>query len=568
MGVAHEVVQVPQGLLIGPDQEDAEKVVLTGPWRMDGQGAAAVPGVRVTVQLAVAVAGQVGDHRLTRWRLAMARERDHGKELADGPGVRQGLEDAEVGVIDIGQFFLQPRQIRGYGPVTLQVVGDTVDDPQVEAFRQGHGPQSHLAAAEEVPDLVQVVAGVVVGLPRVAGGERGIQSPQLVKLGGLTLVQVGGEGPGFEAGHVQGVDDQDRGIGDRGAPGFGDEDRVGDARRVEHAHHRFDQAGGVFLQVVVHAVRAIGVAAFIVHRQTATQVEKAQGGALGEQLDVIAAGLVDPMVDVPEVGDLGAQVAVHQFQTIEQAAGAEVRHQFHELLGGQAKEAAIAAGLGPETTDPRGELEPDAEAGPHRQLRGAGEDEGQFRRGLDDEEAGVAQLLGQQPEGDELPVLVAVADEEGVVARVAAAEGGEGDDQLRLAAGLQAMAVGRAEGDHLLDHLPLLVDLDREDPLVAAPVAEAVDGGGEAGMEAGEAVVEQVLDAYQGRRAQATRPHRGQDVHQGDLDPAGGKVHPHRDLTLVRETEVAFPPLGQAIERIGVGEDPFRRHGNGTIPWK
>ena len=350
----------------------------------------------------------------------------------------------------------------------------------------------------------------------------------------LVQLQPGGEGCGLEAGHVQGVDHQDRGVGDGSAPGFGDQDRVGYAGRVEDGHHRLDQVGGIFLQAVVHAVGAGGVVALIVHRQAAAQVQEAQGGALGGQLDVIAAGLQDAVADVADVGDLGAQVAVQQFQTVQQPPGAQVLHQGHELVGGQAEETAIAAGLGPEATDPGGELEPDAEAGSHIQVRGAGEDEGQFRRGLDDEEAGEAQLLGQQPQGDEGPVLVAVADEEGVAGvtgATAAAKGGEGDDQFRLTAGLQAVTMAGAAGHHLLDHLALLVDLDREDALVVAPVAQPVTGGGEAGMEPGEAVVEDVLDTHQDRRAQAPLPQGGQDVHQGNLDPTGRKVHADRDLT-------------------------------------
>ena len=129
MGVAQEIVQVPQGLLVGPDQEDAQKVVLPGPRRMDRQGLADVPGIRVAVELAIAVAGQVGDHRLAQRGLAVAGEGDHGKELTDGPGIRQGLEDAEVGVVDVGQLFPQPRQLRGDGDAGIQVAGDVVHDP-------------------------------------------------------------------------------------------------------------------------------------------------------------------------------------------------------------------------------------------------------------------------------------------------------------------------------------------------------------------------------------------------------------------------------------------------------
>ena len=66
-----------------------------------------------------------------------------------------------------------------------------------------------------------------------------------------------------------------------------------------------------------------------------------------------------------------------------------------------------------------------------------------------------AHLLGQQGHLDELVVLEAVADDGHIVV-------GHGDhrQQFRLAAGLQAEMVGPAEAQHLLHHLPLLVDLD------------------------------------------------------------------------------------------------------------
>ena len=76
--------------------------------------------------------------------------------------------------------------------------------------------------------------------------------------------------------------------------------------------------------------------------------------------------------------------------------------------------------------------------------------------------------LGLQGQVDELVVLVAVADEEGLgVVQVR-----EGRDELRLAPGLQAVVVALAELRDLLDDLLLLVDLDRVD----APVGAAVSG--------------------------------------------------------------------------------------------
>jgi hypothetical protein len=52
----------------------------------------------------------------------------------------------------------------------------------------------------------------------------------------------------------------------------------------------------------------------------------------------------------------------------------------------------------------------------------------------------------------------------------------EGDHQLGLGAGLQAVVVVLAGGDDLIDHLAQLVDLDGKDPAVVALVAFLLDG--------------------------------------------------------------------------------------------
>ena len=53
------------------------------------------------VDLAVAVAGDVGDDRRPCGRFVEAVDRHDREELVDGPDIGQGLEQAEVAVVDI-----------------------------------------------------------------------------------------------------------------------------------------------------------------------------------------------------------------------------------------------------------------------------------------------------------------------------------------------------------------------------------------------------------------------------------------------------------------------------------
>jgi hypothetical protein len=81
----------------------------------------------------------------------------------------------------------------------------------------------------------------------------------------------------------------------------------------------------------------------------------------------------------------------------------------------------------------------------------------------------MAELLADQRAADVAAVLVAVADDDAVVGRKA-----QYGRQLRLAAGLQAHAPA-AVADDRIDHVGLLVDLDRVDRRVPPSVAVLLD---------------------------------------------------------------------------------------------
>ena len=135
------------------------------------------------------------------------------------------------------------------------------------------------------------------------------------------------------------------------------------------------------------------------------------------------------------------------------------------------------------------------------------------------------ELLGEQRRLDEGAVLVAVAQDQ----RLGVLLQRERDQQLGLGAGLDPEVEGAAVLDQLLDHVALLVDLDRVDAAVAALVVVLRDRLLEG--------AEQLLDA------------RPQDVGEADQDrqvePAAAQVvdellevdrAPSRDPTGVTST--------------------------------
>ena len=100
---------------------------------------------------------------------------------------------------------------------------------------------------------------------------------------------------------------------------------------------------------------------------------------------------------------------------------------------------------------------------------------------------------------DELGVLEAVADDR---CRVVC----ERDDsqELGLGAGLEAEVVRLAELVDLFDDLTLLIDLDRIDAAVAALVLMLCDGAAEGGVNVAEPMLEDVGEANQHRKADAS----------------------------------------------------------------
>ncbi len=67
-------------------------------------------------------------------RFGVAVDRHHRKHLADGPGVGQRLEDAEVAVVDIGQALAQPLQ--GGRHNGAEAGGDPLGDGKEDVFAQ------------------------------------------------------------------------------------------------------------------------------------------------------------------------------------------------------------------------------------------------------------------------------------------------------------------------------------------------------------------------------------------------------------------------------------------------
>ena len=160
---------------------------------------------------------------------------------------------------------------------------------------------------------------------------------------------------------------------------------------------------------------------------------------------------------------------------------------------------------------------------------------------LDHRDDLAAHLLGQHRHLDEFEILEAVADDRRVV--VGHRRHGE---QLRLAAGLEAEAVLRAEVQHFLDDLALLVHLDRVDAAVLALVLVLVDRALEGAVDLAEPVLQDVGEADQDRHRE---PAQLQAIDQALQIDAAIRLLGGVDLqvALLAHREVALAPAGHVV---------------------
>ncbi len=478
VGIAEQVVEVAEDLLVGAGEEDAEHVGLAVPELVQLQTRRAVLLAHEAVDLAVGVAGDVLD-RAPPHRLLIQPVDGHDREqLIDGPAVGQRLEQREVAEVPVDERRLEV----GHDVVVRVAIlpadaGDHVDGREVDLLGEGAFAERQHAGVEELVRAVLVERGVVEDLLH-APARHALARDVLVV--GHHFVQqrvvVVGERGKRHLGHgldVDHLEQEQRVVRGEGAPRLADQVRHRLLVLAAGLAQRVHDVVGVFLQRVVHAGVRRGVGAVVVHAQPAADVHVGDVHAHLAQFHVEPRDLLQPRLDEPDVGDLRAEMEMDEPQDVEAAEAAELLDGLHELRRVEPELRLLAAALRPPAESARGELDAHARRGRHLHLVGHLQQHVDLAQLLDDDEHLVAELLPHQGEAHELLVLVTVAHDHvvGVL--------GEPEHrlQLRLAPTLETHAVRGAELHDLLHHVPLLVDLDRIDRGVAAVVAELLAGG-------------------------------------------------------------------------------------------
>src|SRR5262249_2063549 len=188
----------------------------------------------------------------------------------------------------------------------------------------------------------------------------------------------------------------------------------------------------------------------------------------------------------------------------------------------------------------------------HVELLGIAHDGFELRELLDDQDDLLADFAGQDGHLDEFVILEAVADN----GRCLAIGMRQDRQKFRLGTGLQSEIEGPADVENLLDHVSLLVHLDRVDAAIAALVVEFIDGGLEGIVDLAHALPQDIREAEE----------------DGELDAAGLQlidqalqvdrlgwnfVRMDTDVAFVIEAKVDLSRKPDAVHFNGILDFPF-----------
>ncbi len=277
--------------------------------------------------------------------------------------------------------------------------------------------------------------------------------------------------------------------------------RVGDLCLAAGLGESADHVARILAHGIVDRAEAARASAFVVDAQAAADVNGIDGRAQAQQALVEAGAFTQAELDVADVGDLRAQVEMHQLQAGQRTGLAQALHHGEHLAGGETELGLLAAGVLPLAHAHRGQAGTQADTRGDAEILGLLEDQRQLGELFHHQVDAMAELLAHQRQADVLAVLVAVADDQ----RGAVAGECQHGEQLRFAAGFEAdpAVAALAGGEDLLDHAALLVDLDRVHGGIATLVLFFAHGQIEGVAQLLDAVMEDVAEAYQYRQAQA-----------------------------------------------------------------
>ena len=241
---------------------------------------------------------------------------------------------------------------------------------------------------------------------------------------------------------------------------------------------------------------------------------------------------------------------VYQAQRLGELGGAEFFDRKQDFRGVEAEFGVVARGRCPAPLAAGLQLGAKPDHGFYPGFLGNADDIVEFGELFDDDDDLLAEFTAQEREADVVVVLVAVADDQSLRTLVH----GEGDHQLGLRTGLEAIIEVLAGGHDFVDHLAKLVNLDREDAAVVALVALILDRLGEQLVQLDDAMPEEVLEPDDHRGLEPHANSLMNDVEHPDPPAVDQGLDVHKPFVVDRD--MSGTPAFETVVFFGFGRRP------------
>ena len=546
---AEEVVEVAHDVLIGAGEKHTE-VVRFPVERVERDVVLGVLQIDEAADLAVGVARDVGEDGVDRGLFVEAMEWGDGEKLLERPVIEKRLEDREIADVLVGEELVEIVEFLGLIAGFLAFFGDLFADLPKQGFGGGAVFEVEVTEIKERQRFFLFLRGVVKTFEAT---ELGLVFQHDFKVFDdfvfdLGLVLLAERFAFVDA--LEDFDDEERVRGYDGAAGFAHDVGHSDARGGANLADVEDDVAGVFFHRVVHRALEVCAGAVVVDAETAADIEVTHREAHLRELAIEARGFDDGVLDRDDVGDLRADMKMDEAQAGLEFGFAELFAREENFGRVEAELGVVAGGHGPFAFAARLEFGAETDHGLHADFLGDFDDVVDFGELLDDEDDFLAELAGEEREADVIVILVAVADDEAVGAFVHR----DGDHQLGLGAGFEAVIKIFAGGDDLVDDFAQLVDLDREYAAVAAFVALLFNGFVEDAVELGDAMAQEILETDHQRSLEAHADGFVNHVERADAAAVGERLDVQE--AGVVDGEVAGAPALEPIEFFGLGGGP------------
>jgi hypothetical protein len=159
--LSEEVVEVAEDVLVGPDEAEREVVGLRALEGVEREELLDVAQVDELLDLAVRVAGDVGERRDLARLLAQPVDREDREELVDRPRIGDRLEDREIDDVLVGELALEVLELLRDLLQALEVATNPVAGVPEEDLPLRAVLQRDVAEVEEGEELLLVLERVV-----------------------------------------------------------------------------------------------------------------------------------------------------------------------------------------------------------------------------------------------------------------------------------------------------------------------------------------------------------------------------------------------------------------------